>query len=709
MFITKLKNTLFYRTLINNFIYVSFSIILIAVIINNHYMFFLYIIYLIYIYKRNKIICKSIIIINIIFIIIYIIYSFAIKDYGLTEFEGIVTCIEKKDKSNKIEITNYFKKVIIYDKNYTPIEIGDKVIVTGINRKISANHNQYAFDYQKYCFSKRIVSIINAEVIETKKSVNVYIVKKYIYKYLDHFFNQSICKSYILGFIFGDTSLLSTEIEESIKVNSISHLFAISGLHVGIIISIIEKLLGKVIRNSKTRENVICVVIGIYLFVNYFQVSISRAVVMYYLKIINKRKDLKLLSLDNVSIVFIIFLFVNPFLIYNISFKLSFLASFAIIIYSESIKNTKIESINPILNNLLMTIFVQLITLPIVINMNNSFNIISPFVNVIFIALVSYIILPITFLSLFFPVVSSIYFYILETFEYVNILFKNLNISFVIPSLNIIEIVIFYIIIFLFAKYYKKTWIYVASIILVFIFMNKVSFNLLGKTSFMSLPEGDAIIIDLPLNKGVIVIDTGKRETDDVINYLKSSGIRKIDYLILTHNHDDHNGKASEIINEFKVTNIVVSEYDNSKYSKTNKTIKVKKGDKINVNGYVIDVLSPKQKSDDENDNSIVLTIKLGNLKYLFLGDATKNVEREIEISKVDVVKAGHHGSNTSSDRSFYEKVNPKYIIITSGYNNKYGFPHQEALENIGDREVHRTDLEDQIIIYFTHLFSIIT
>ena len=100
--------------------------------------------------------------------------------------------IEMVNKSNKIEITNYFKKVIIYDKNYTPIEIGDKVIVTGINRKISANHNQYAFDYQKYCFSKRIVSIINAEVIETKKSVNVYIVKKYIYKYLDHFFNQSI-------------------------------------------------------------------------------------------------------------------------------------------------------------------------------------------------------------------------------------------------------------------------------------------------------------------------------------------------------------------------------------------------------------------------------------------------------------------------------------------------------------------------------------
>ena len=85
------------------------------------------------------------------------------------------------------------------------------------------------------------------------------------------------------------------------------------------------------------------------------------------------------------------------------------------------------------------------------------------------------------------------------------------------------------------------------------------------------------------------------------------------------------------------------------------------------------------------------------------------NLKTKVEISKVDVVKAGHHGTNTSSDRSFYEKVNPKYIIITSGYNNKYGFPHQEALENIGDREVHRTDLEDQIIIYFTHLFSIIT
>lgn len=709
MFITKLKNTLFYRTLINNIIYISFSIILLFFLINNLYLFFLYALYLIFIYKRNKIIFISVIISNVVIIIILIIYSTIIKDYGLINFEGIVTSIERKENSNKIEVTNFFRKVIVYDKSYKEIEIGDKIIVKGINRKISENHNQYAFNYQKYCFSKKIISIINAEEINTEKSINIYLIKKYIYKYLDYYFKDSICQAYIKGFIFGDTSQLGDTIAESIRINSISHLFAISGLHVGIIISIIEKLLGKLINKRETRENIVCIVIGLYLFINYFQVSISRAVFMYYLKIINKRKELKLSSIDIISIVFIMFLLVNPFLIYNISFKLSFLASFAIIIYSESIKNTKLELVSPIINNLLMTIFVQIITLPIVINMNNTFNIISPFVNVIFIALVSYIILPITFLALFFPVIQIGYFYILETFEYIIIMFKNLNITINIPSINAIEITIFYLIIYLFTKHYKEIYIYIVTIIFVFIFVNKVNFNIFGKVSFLSLTEGDAILIDLPLNKGIILIDTGKNDNDDVINYLKSSGVMKIDYLILTHNHDDHNGKASEIINEFNVTNIVVSEYDNSKYSYANKKIKVKAGDKLTINGYELDILSPKYESNNENDNSIVLTITLGNYKYLFLGDATKEVEKTLEVDNVDVVKVGHHGSNTSTDKKFYEKIKPKYAIITSGYYNKYGFPHQETLDNLENIKVHRTDLEDQITMYFTQLFSIIT
>lgn len=716
MYITKLKNTSLYRNLLNNYIYIAFSIIILIIIINIWYLGIIYILYLYYIYKQNKCVMKSIIIIDLIFIILYIIFLFVYKDLNYTNYKGIVTSIKRMENSNKIEVTNFFNKIIIYDKNNTIVNIGDKVYVEGMNSKISGIHNQYAFDYQKYCMSKKIVSIINANRIEVSKSLNVYTLKKYIYKYIDYVFEDDLTQAYIKGFVFGDNLYFSEETNESLKINNISHLFAISGLHIGIIIKVLEKILNKTHLPKDKKENIICLALGIYLLLNYFNVSISRACFMYYLKIISKRYNLKLLNVDIISICFILFILNNPLIIYNISFKLSFIASFAIILYSETIKKTKIKNYQKIYQDIIMTIFIQILSLPIIINLNNGINIISPLLNVIFISLVSYVILPLSFVTFILPFFDNIYKYIINSFEYLNnlssklslIKIENFKINLSIPSFSFLEAIVFYILLIFIIKYYKNIKFYIVIIIFMFCHINKVNLNIFGKVSFLSLQEGDAILIDLPFNKGVVMIDTGLENKNDVLDYLKASGVRKIDYLVLTHNHNDHNGKAKDIINSFNVNKIIISEYDNSEYNNFDNIIKLKKNDSFTLNGYKFEVLSPSEQSDDENDNSLVIKVRLGSYNYLFLGDASSKIEEKIEVDNIDVIKVGHHGSKTSSSSKFINLVNPKIAIITSGYSKKYKFPNEEVLNRLENIKTYRTDKNDAIYVYFHERFSII-
>ena len=136
---------------------------------------------------------------------------------------------------------------------------------------------------------------------------------------------------------------------------------------------------------------------------------------------------------------------------------------------------------------------------------------------------------------------------------------------------------------------------------------------------------------------------------------------------------------------------------------------KIKAGDEFVCSGYTFECLNPVINNGNENDNSIVIKTKIGGLNYLFLGDASKEVEDALLIDeKIDIVKVGHHGSKTSTSESFYNRINPTYVIITPGMNLKYGFPHNEALEILDKYRVYRTDLHKQINVKFFKNKSII-
>ena len=225
--------------------------------------------------------------------------------------------------------------------------------------------------------------------------------------------------------------------------------------------------------------------------------------------------------------------------------------------------------------------------------------------------------------------------------------------------------------------------------------------------------QGDSILIEFPHNKENIMIDTGGNYNYDLtknvlIPFLKSKGIKKLSNLIITHGDSDHMGSSINLINSFKVesfifnkgpcnelenTLIKVLEERNIKYTSNLKEIRL---------GSVIFYFLNTKVYDNENDNSSVIYVTFNNKNFLFMGDASVEVEKDLieryNLENIDVLKVGHHGSKTSSSKEFIDEINPKYSIISVGKNNRYGHPNKEVFNNLDNSKIYRTDWDGSIM-----------
>lgn len=122
----------------------------------------------------------------------------------------------------------------------------------------------------------------------------------------------------------------------------------------------------------------------------------------------------------------------------------------------------------------------------------------------------------------------------------------------------------------------------------------------------------------------------------------------------------------------------------------------------LNIDSSKLYFLQTK-KYDNENDNSNVIYTEFNGYKFMFMGDAGVEKEKDIlekyNVSKIDVLKIGHHGSKTSSDKNFIDETNPKYSVISVGKNNRYGHPNKEVLNNLDNSKIYRTDINGEIKI----------
>lgn len=216
---------------------------------------------------------------------------------------------------------------------------------------------------------------------------------------------------------------------------------------------------------------------------------------------------------------------------------------------------------------------------------------------------------------------------------------------------------------------------------------------------YLNVGQGDSTLI---LNGDyTILIDAGNPSDGYYITeFLKAQGIKRIDYLIGTHIDDDHIGGMYKVIEQMDIGTVYVPDnkysknsYDSmkSELEKKNKVINTINKNKEYMLGNVrckvlaVDNSSPNLDDDEAiNDTSIVLEVDYGNKKYLFMGDASSNVEKTLleELGKVDVLRVAHHGSNKSTSREFLERINPTYSIISVG-KNSYGHPSNKVLERL--------------------------
>lgn len=227
------------------------------------------------------------------------------------------------------------------------------------------------------------------------------------------------------------------------------------------------------------------------------------------------------------------------------------------------------------------------------------------------------------------------------------------------------------------------------------------------KLNILFFYVGQADCTFLKFKDTTMLIDAGNNEDGkNIVNYLKENGITKINYLIGTHADEDHIGGLDDVVKGLDIEKIYMPKvgsdavnYKNVVKQATNKNLKVetpKVGDTFDFADAKCEVLAQMDVKDvSKNNSSIVFQMNYGNTKYLFTGDAEKEVENSRTWEKVDVLKVGHHGSATSSSQKFLDQVKPHYAVIEVGKNNSYRLPNNHTIERLQNSgaTVLRTDI----------------
>ena len=622
------------------------------------------------------------------------------KITNIKEYENKVTCeINGKDKV----IVNYYGN----DFNYN---LGDTIKLSGEYKLVDNNTVFNLFNYKKYLLSKGIKYSFTAnEIKKISSNTNIlYFLKNKIKNYLNTFKSRN----YLNAFLLGENNI-DDLYKKSFQSNGISHLFAISGMHITVFTLIINKLLSLLIKNKKTIYLSIYIFLLIYMFLTGFTPSVIRGSLLYILNSLKKVLKINIKTIYILILIFSICLLVNPYVVYNIGFKFSFIISFYLIIFNRIINQYN----NYFIKTFVISLIAFLVSMPICINNFFEINLLSPFVNILFVPFISIIIFPLSIITIIFKPLDNILFFLTNLIGDFSLLISKIN-CFIIPlcHINTIGVIIYYLILtYILLGFYKRKYYRIVYIFVILIIHYNISY--LDNNLYMTMidvGQGDSILIKFPNNNGNVLLDTGgnflkKDAINKLISYFKSSGIKDIDYLIISHGDYDHMGEAINLIENFKIDNVIFNcgEFNELEI----KLISILKNKNIpyhlcikelNIDNYKLKFLNT-DIYDDENTNSSVIYLNYNDYKFLFMGDASKEREEDIlekyNLKDVDFLKAGHHGSNTSSSEKFINSINPKYSLISVGKNNRYGHPKESVLDTLSNSKIYRTDIDGSIEI----------
>lgn len=667
---------------------------------------------------------------------------------SLPILDGDRLSFELRTSSNEKVLVNYYLASKKEKHSFETLSVGSICELTGVLKPPPTPGIPKQFNYRTYLKHKNIfwIQALNKSphCIPSANSLSIKIhqIRQNVLHDIETFYPNEL-KGIAASLLIGDKSQLTSEVAEAYQDLGLSHVLAVSGLHVGVIGGILFWLL---IRSGVTRQRAFEILFFFYPF--YIVLaggapSVIRASVMAMAVLVSLRFRYKPNPLDAISVACILILFYKPNYVYHVGFQLSFIISFALIISSS----TLLKMYNSLFSQVFaVSLLAQIVSLPLVIYHFYEISLFSLPLNIIYVPVVSIIVLPsillLAFLRLipipyFFQIASTILSFIVKIFHDLFVWVNEFNMSLIYgsPSYLIIVsmlLVSFFVLLLWESKQFLKglsLWLVTSLIVYLLPYANPY-----GEVTFLDVGQGDCIIIKLPFQKQVMVIDTGgipmfgeeeewqkKRGVFDtgedlIVPYLKSKGIRSIDYLLLTHGDYDHVGGAKGILKEMNVKTILMDrskeqtkvekEFSDIARSKGTKVYRAKEGVSWKSGDAIFSILQVMQ-TDEENDGSIVMLLELGGYRWLLTGDIEEEGEAHLlktsaEI-KAEILKVGHHGSNTSSSQQLIEAVDPEIAIISSGENNRYGHPDPivvERLEKSGTK-VLRTDINGSISYTF--------
>ncbi|WP_251047794.1 DNA internalization-related competence protein ComEC/Rec2 [Planococcus sp. ISL-109] len=517
--------------------------------------------------------------------------------------------------------------------------------------------------------------------------------------------------------LLGERGGLDGEQARIQRTLGITHLFAISGLHVGIITAMLYFALLRIRIRKETATILLIMVLPLYAILAGAAPSVMRACAMVVLVLLARLFGIHVSVIQALSASFIAFLLFEPSLLFDIGFQLSYGASFGII---ASLK--LLEGASFFKGGLIVTAVSQLSLYPLLLFHFYEISLSSFLVNALYVPLFTVFILPANFMLLalsFFPGNIAQPFFAL--YEPLRLWIAQLTNDLATvphqlwtpgkPALGLVLIMAACVLVFFVQT--EKRWRLRYVLVLVspaLLISAKPYVDPALYVSFIDVGQGDSILIELPYRRGVYLIDSGgvlrfgeegyQQRTrpyevgrGTVVPYLKGRGISQVDLFILSHPDADHAEGADEIFEELDVERLHITPGSEanammSELAPLSKEAAVEtpgKGVAWNVGSTRFMYLSPDDDQYEGNDDSLVLLMEHGGQRFLFTGDLEEKGEREIvegyaqQLAELTVLKVGHHGSKTSSSQIFLEALEPDVSIVSAGKDNRYGHPSPEV------------------------------
>lgn len=605
-----------------------------------------------------------------------VILSSKIKENKLT------LIVKGKDKIQGI----YYFKTAEEKKNYKKeLMVGKTVTITGQMILPNTPTTKNLFNYKEYLRKEKIYLIMKIDKIKKQQR------KVSIFYKIKNKIEKRASNPYIKSFLLGDQSEIKAEVKESYQRNGISHLLAISGMQFIIIEEFLLKLLKKLPLKNKTNFKIVIFFLLLYLSILNITASILRGILFYILFSLNRHWNLNLDKKIVISIAITITLLINPYYIYEIGFWYSYIISIGLMYFMK-------EEISYLKTLIKSSMLAFLLSIPISLYYFYEINITSIIYNLFYIPLINIIIFPSSIITFVFPVIEPLYNILIKLLETSSLYLNNISFGkLIFAKIPIVFYIIELGIILLLLNTRKKKLILLLIIILGIHYYGPSIYQK-DFIKFIDVGQGDSVLI---YSKGKsALIDTGgkvdydEKESSSISKYttiplLKSLGIKKLNYIFLTHGDNDHAGETIYLEKNFQVINIYLNQGDEQeleqKIRKEIKKIKkVKQEEVFQVGNFTLHQIN--KKWENENTGSSVFYVKHPKLTALLLGDATIKTEEYLQKNynlKVDVLKVGHHGSATSTSLSFLKEATPRLAIISVGENNRYHHPSRKVIERL--------------------------